>query len=87
MSFEEGSAYSEKLIRICRGDTLPNREIAVEYIVYDLWESMRQCDRKLADEILDPLFAFMRSQSDKGRAGIKELGQYLQYRENDVGKA
>ncbi|KAI9794983.1 MAG: carbonyl reductase (NADPH-dependent) ari1 [Peltula sp. TS41687] len=87
MSFEEGSAYNEKLIPISRGDVLPNREIPVEYIIYDLWESMRQCDRKLADEILEPVFLFMRAQTDKTRVGIRELGSYLQYRERDVGKA
>ena len=86
MSFEEGSAYNEKLIPISRGDVLPDRSVPVEYITYDLWESMRQCDRKLADEILEPVFVFMRAQTDRTRVGIKELGPYLQYREKDVGK-
>lgn len=86
MSFEEGSAYNEKLIPISRGDVLPDRNIPAEYIIYDLWESMRQRDRKLADEILDPVFEFMRAQTDRTRVGIKELGPYLEYREKDVGK-
>lgn len=55
--------------------------------MYDLWESMRQCDHKLADETLEPVFLFMRAQTDKSRVGIRELGPYLQYRERDVGKA
>ena len=87
MSFEAGSAYNENLIPISRGDVLPDRSIPVEYITYDLWESMRACDRKLADEILEPVFTFMRAQTDRTRVGIKELGPYLQYRERDVGKA
>ena len=87
MSFDEGSAYNEHLIPISRGDVLPNRSIPVEYIIYDLWESMRAHDRELADEILEPVFLFMRAQTDKSRVGIKSLGAYLLYRERDVGKA
>jgi len=48
---------------------------------------MRAFDKELADEILEPTFTFMRAQTDKSRLGIKELGQYLEYREKDVGKA
>ena len=72
---------------IARGDVLPNRDVPVEYITYDLWESMRSHDRKLADEILEPVFTFMRAQTDPSRKGDFGLGTYLQYREGDVGKA
>ena len=87
MSFESGKAYNEKLMPIARGDVLPDRNVPVEYITYDLWEMMRACDRKLADEILDPVFTFMRAQTDPSRKGNFGLGSYLQYREGDVGKA
>ncbi|KAK1638009.1 Aristolochene synthase from penicillium Roqueforti [Colletotrichum phormii] len=87
MSFADGEAYNERLIPIARGDALPDRSIPVEYIFYDLWESMRACDRKLADEVLESTFTFMRSQTDRVRTSIKSLGEYLEYRERDVGKA
>ncbi|KAE8342149.1 hypothetical protein BDV24DRAFT_162700 [Aspergillus arachidicola] len=87
MSFEDGSAYNEKLIPIARGDVLPDRTVPVEWIMYDLWESMRAHDKVLADEILEPVFTFMRAQTDKARLTIKEMGPYLVYREKDVGKA
>jgi aristolochene synthase len=87
MSLEEGSKYNENLIPISRGDVLPNREIPVEWITYDLWESMRAYDKELADEILEPVFVFMRAQTDKARLAIQGLGPYLEYRERDVGKA
>lgn len=58
-----------------------------EFILYDLWESMRAHDRELADAVLRPTFIFMRSQTDSARLTIKELGNYLVYRERDVGKA
>ena len=87
MSFEDGKAYNEKLMPISRGVVLPDRSIPVEYITYDLWESMRAFDRKLADEILEPVFTFMRAQTDPRRKDAMELGEYLEYRERDVGKA
>lgn len=87
MSFESGKAYNEKLMPISRGDLLPDRTVPVECITYDLWESMRAHDRKLADEILEPVFTFMRAQTDSQRKEAMELGQYLEYRERDVGKA
>lgn len=87
MSFEAGKEYNEKLMPIARGDVLPDRSVPVEYITYDLWESMRAFDRKLADEILEPVFTFMRAQTDPTRKREFGLGSYLQYREADVGKA
>ncbi|KAL8823934.1 MAG: hypothetical protein Q9191_005429 [Dirinaria sp. TL-2023a] len=87
MSFADGEAYNAKLIPISRGDVLPNRSKPEEFILYDLWESMRAHDRELAEEVLEPTFTFMRSQTDRARLTIKELGNYLIYRERDVGKA
>jgi hypothetical protein len=48
---------------------------------------MRKFDLELANQVLEPTFVFMRSQTDKIRLKIKELGEYLRYREQDVGKA
>ncbi|KAI7774918.1 hypothetical protein LA080_007656 [Diaporthe eres] len=87
MSLEDGSAYNERLILLSRGTTAPDRSIPVEWITYDLWNEMRICDKALADEILEPVFTFMRAQTDKSRLDIKELGEYFKYRERDVGKA
>lgn len=87
MSLEDGSAYNERLILLSRGNTAPDRSIPVEWITYDLWNEMRDCDKVLADEILEPVFTFMRAQTDKSRLEITELGEYFKYRERDVGKA
>lgn len=102
MLFEDGEVYNENLILIARGDVQPDRmqnanviryllnlidKIPVEWMMYDLWESMRLHDRELANEVLEPTFLFMRAQTDRVRLEITELGQYLEYREKDVGKA
>ncbi|KAI8189844.1 Aristolochene synthase [Colletotrichum sp. SAR 10_75] len=77
MSLEDGSAYNERLILLSRGDTHPDRNVPVEWITYDLWNDMRSCDKALAEEILEPVFTFMRAQTDKSRLSIQELGEYL----------
>ncbi|KAL9016829.1 MAG: hypothetical protein Q9185_005826 [Variospora sp. 1 TL-2023] len=89
MSLEDGKAYNENLIPISRGDVLPDRSKPAEFILYDLWESMRAHDKDLADELLEPVFTFMRAQTDSARTdgSVRELGPYLEYREKDVGKA
>lgn len=87
MSFVDGSAYNDKLMPIARGDVLPDRSVPAEWIMYDLWESMRAVDKQLADDVLEPTFTFMRAQTDKARLTIQEMGEYLTYREKDVGKA
>ncbi|EAW12421.1 terpene synthase metal binding domain protein [Aspergillus clavatus NRRL 1] len=87
MSLEDGEAYNAHLMPLMRGDVLPNRDIPVEFMMYDLWEEMRAASPILADGILEPTFTFMRAQTDKARLSIKELGHYLVYRERDVGKA
>ncbi|KAF2219244.1 Aristolochene synthase in complex with 12,13 Difluorofarnesyl diphosphate [Elsinoe ampelina] len=87
MSFENGLAYNNKLMPIMRGDVLPDRTCPVEWIMYDLWEGIRACNRELADNVLEPTFLFMRSQTDRDLSVLKNLGQYLEHREKDVGKA
>jgi aristolochene synthase len=87
MSLEDGKAYNEKLMPITRGEALPDRNIPVEWITYDLWESMRAHDRAMADDIQEPVFTFMRAQTDSKRLEKMGLGTYLEYREADVGKA
>ena len=87
MSLDDGCAYNEKLMPLFRGTAQPDRSKPVEYISYDLWEAMRAHDREMAGEILEPTFTFMRAQTDPRRLTTMKLGQYLEYREADVGKA
>ncbi|CAI9630923.1 aristolochene synthase [Alternaria alternata] len=86
MSLEEGSAYNERLIAISRGTTRPDYSVPVEWITYDLWNDMCACDIELADDMKEPVFTFMRAQVDTKRLCVKALGEYLEYRERDVGQ-
>lgn len=85
MSLVEGEAYNNKLMPIARGDVLPDRSVPVEYIMYDLWNSMREHDDS-SQEILEPVFTFMRAQTDSRRLKEMDLKEYFEYREHDVGK-
>ena len=87
MSLDEGEAYNAKLISVIRGDVLPNRNIPVEYMTHDLWEGMQKHDREMTNDIMEPVFVFMRAQTDRTRMKPMGLGEYLEYREGDVGKA
>ena len=87
MSLQDGKAYNESLMPFCRGDQLPDRSVPAQWMMYDLWEDMRKCDKTLADEVLEPVFKFMRAQTSRERLTIQGLGRYLQYRQADVGQA
>jgi aristolochene synthase len=87
MSLEQGKSYNAKLMPVMRGEELPDRSVPVEYVMYDLWESMRAHDRGMADNILEPVFVFMQAQTDRIRLETMGLGEYLEYREREVGKA
>ncbi|KAK3321250.1 Aristolochene synthase in complex with 12,13 Difluorofarnesyl diphosphate [Cercophora scortea] len=87
MSLAEGSAYNQRLIALSRGDVLPDRRIPVEWITWELWEAMRAYDCPRATEIMEPVFVFMRAQTDPKRLEKMDIGGYLEYREKDVGKA
>lgn len=85
MSFEDGEAYNASLMPIMKGIKQPDRSIPAESMMWDIWEEMRACDQELANDILEPMFDFMRAQTEKTRKNLKDLGAYLHYRERDVG--
>ncbi|KAJ2984458.1 hypothetical protein NUW58_g6045 [Xylaria curta] len=84
MSIEDGAVHQEKLLAIVRGDVAPDSNAPAEYIIYDVFERLRACDRELADEIMEPLAELLRAQTDKVRLTLSELEPYLEYREIDI---
>lgn len=87
LSLKDGSEYNETLLRISRGDQVADRSVAVEYMTQDLWESMRAHDVNMANDIIEPVAVFMRAQTDSARLKPMTMGEYLRYREKDVGRA
>ncbi|KAI0198458.1 Aristolochene synthase in complex with 12,13 Difluorofarnesyl diphosphate [Astrocystis sublimbata] len=87
MSLEAGAAYNQRLMDLAEGHEEPDRTIPAEYIFYDLWRDMRAQDLEMANDVLEPVFVFMRAQTDPARLRSMNLGEYFQYRERDVGKA
>ncbi|KUI59647.1 Aristolochene synthase [Cytospora mali] len=75
MSFADGEKLNNRLMELSKGPEYasPDRSIPAEFVIYDLWESMRNFDLELANEVLEPTFVLMRSQTDKARLSIKGL--------------
>lgn len=48
---------------------------------------MRTHDREMANEIMQPVVVFLRAQTDRTRMKPMGFGEYLEYRERDVGKS
>jgi aristolochene synthase len=86
-SLREGEAYNERLMEVSEGRVAPDSNDPAQPILHDLWEDMRAVDRELADDVMHHTFTFMRAQTDRARLQMKGLGNYLAYRERDVGKA
>jgi aristolochene synthase len=85
MSLEEGKKYNDALMPVMAGEKLPDHSSPEQSMMHELWEGMRACDRELADDLLEPTFEFMRAQTAPIRLHLTSLGQYLLYREEDVG--
>ena len=86
MSLDEGRFFNERLMALARADDIPKRDTPVEWITYDLWNTIRSVDEKLGRGIMEPVFKFQRAQTDPKRMGIRNLRDYFVYRDGDVGK-
>ncbi|KAI1274952.1 Aristolochene synthase [Xylaria sp. FL0933] len=85
MPIEEGKEYNERLILIAQGMKRPNPAIPAEWMMWDLWEDMRNHDEELAKTVQAPCFLFMRAQVDKIRLNQSDLSLYFEFRQDDIG--
>lgn len=86
MSVEEGVAHNSKVIECARGNLIPDRNVPAQYIMYDLFESMREVDLQLANELLESTIKFLVAQADGSRMKPMTLDEYWTYRYEDLGK-
>lgn len=87
MSRKDGEEYNRIVMEMCIGDKKPDRNVPVQWLMYDTFEEMRRYDRKLADETMEALFVFLRAMVAQERLADKGIGDYLRYREGDIGQA
>ncbi|KAK7178808.1 aristolochene synthase [Paraphaeosphaeria sporulosa] len=87
MSLSTGESYNARLIAIALKKVKYDPSLPVERMWYSIWEDMAAHDMELAEGVKEPTFEFMKAQTDRTRMDITQLGQYLQYREKDVGQA
>ncbi|KAM7188760.1 Isoprenoid synthase domain containing protein [Rhypophila sp. PSN 637] len=76
MFFADGEALNNRLMELSKGPQFasPDREIPAEYIIYDLWESMRYHDLDLANEELGRYLQYR--EKDVGMALLSALMRY-----------
>lgn len=86
MSVDEGTKQNNLVIECCRGTQLPDRNQPAQWIMYDLFESMRAIDKVLADDLLQHMIEFLVAQADGTRSKPMTLEAYFKYRYNDLGK-
>ena len=87
MSLDEGASLYKRLTAIIKKEENPDRAIAVEWMMHDLWEEMRSINRPLTTAMEEPCFVFWQAQVDDARLDHKGLGEYMAYREGDVASA
>jgi aristolochene synthase len=86
MSLEDGVAHNMKIVECARGTLLPDRNIPVRYIMFDIFEGMRQVDVQLVDAVLQPTIDLLLAQVDGTRMKSMNLKEYFVYRIADLGK-
>lgn len=87
MSLEEGQTFYKRLIPIAMGKKLPNRSDSYEWITYDVFTSMRACDKELADEVLQQALVCITAQVDSKRLACPDMGSLLRQRIKEGGCA
>jgi aristolochene synthase len=86
MSVEDRVVHNMKVIEYARSNLLPDRNIPAQFIMFDLFESMREVDKQLADKLLEPTIDFLVAQADGNRMKPMNLKEYFDYRDADLGK-
>ena len=87
MSVEEGKKLYKRLIPIAMGKKLPDRKDPYEWIIYDVFTSMRACDKELADQVLREAMVCITAQVDTVRHACPDMGTLLRQRIKEGGCA
>ncbi|KAJ5746215.1 hypothetical protein N7520_011397 [Penicillium odoratum] len=86
MNVADMLSYRERVIEIARGETVPDRSISVEWMLFDTIQLMHTIDHVLAVDLVEGFCLLLQTQTNPERASIKHLGPYLECREIDVGR-
>lgn len=87
IDLEEGKTLCKKLIPIAMGQKLPNRSDPYEWITYDVFTSMRACDKELADQVVQGALVYFTGQVDSRRLTCSDMGSLLRQRMREAGGA
>lgn len=73
-------------MKIAYGKANPDRNICLEWMLYDTVMSMQNIDGVLANDVVEGFCQLLQAQTSQERTSIKTLGSYFQFRELDVGR-
>ena len=85
MDVQEGKTFYKKLIAIAKGKIEPDEGNAVQRVTYEIWQSLRTKDEKLADDVLDGAILCLQAQVDERRLSCTNMKKLLEYRGEEGG--
>ena len=85
MSIKEGKAFYAKLIPLAKGMGIPDRNDPVQWLTYDTFTSMRECDPKLTDDLIEGVILCVKAQVDEARLKCTDMGTLLHQRIKEGG--
>ena len=85
MNLEDGKRYTERLISISKGILEPAADAPIEQILFDVLQSMRTTDEKLANDCLDAVIFCMKCQVHERRLTCTNIHELLEYRGEEGG--
>jgi len=84
---EEGKQLYRNLILLAMGVKKPDRDNAYEWITYDIFASMRACDKKLTDQMLRQALVCITAQVGDVRLNCTKQDQVIAQRIKEGGCA
>lgn len=84
---EEGKAFCARLIPVVEGKRLPDRKYSLEWLSYDVFTSMRECDPKLTDDVVEGAKLCVKAMVDPDRLKCTDMGSLIGHRVKEGGCA
>ena len=87
MSVEEGKTFYARFLPLVEGKRLPDRKNILEWLIYDVFASMRECDPKLTDDAIEGAKICVKAMVDPAREECTDMGSLIRQRGKEGGCA
>ncbi len=85
MDVEDGKKFYGRLIAIAKGDLTPEEGASIEQITFEVWQTLRSKDEKLANDVLKAAILCLEAQVDARRLSCANMEKLLEYRGEEGG--